>query len=75
MALFVYIIGVVTLYMLYIWRSDRLKGIPGPWGMPILGYISFLGRKMNVTIASLAKTYGPVYQVYIQDTTSLVKTL
>ena len=35
---------------------------PGPWGLPVFGYLPFLGRKMNLTINQLAKKYGDVFQ-------------
>ncbi len=41
------------------------KSLPGPWGLPIVGYIPFLGRKMNKTITALAKRYGDVFQMSI----------
>ena len=46
-------------------RSSRPKQLPGPWGLPIVGYIPFLGRKMNKTITALAKRYGDVFQLSI----------
>ena len=39
------------------------KPLPGPWGLPIVGYIPFLGRKMNKTMAALANRYGDVFQI------------
>ena len=41
------------------------KSLPGPWGLPIIGYIPFLGRKMNKTITALAKRYGDVFQMSV----------
>ena len=40
---------------------------PGPWGLPlpIVGYLPFLGRKMNLAINRLAKRYGNVFQLRI----------
>ncbi|KAI6659251.1 Cytochrome P450 1A1 [Oopsacas minuta] len=36
---------------------------PGPWGLPLVGYLPFLGKKMNLTINNLAKRYGNVFQL------------
>ena len=36
---------------------------PGPWGLPVVGYLPFLGRKMNLTVTKLAKKYGEVFQL------------
>ena len=38
---------------------------PGPWGLPVMGYMPFLGKKMNLTINQLAKKYGDVFQLKI----------
>ena len=38
---------------------------PGPWGLPVVGYMPFLGKKMNLTINQLAKKYGDVFQLKI----------
>ena len=67
-----YTLGVVLLAICVglLWRSvfpsrSSRKQLPGPWGLPIVGYIPFLGRKMNKTITALAKRYGDVFQLPI----------
>ena len=42
--------------------SQRVEP-PGPWGLPIVGYLPFLGRKLDVAINRLAKRYGGVFQM------------
>ena len=46
-------------------RSGQRMEPPGPWGLPIVGYLPFLGRKMNVSINRLAKRYGGVFQMQL----------
>ncbi|CAN7942754.1 unnamed protein product, partial [Ixodes hexagonus] len=36
---------------------------PGPWGLPLLGYLPFLRRKQHVVFRDLAHKYGPVFSV------------
>lgn len=37
---------------------------PGPWGLPVVGYLPFINRqKPNVFFAQLAKKYGDVFQL------------
>ncbi|CAM8901117.1 unnamed protein product [Rhodiola kirilowii] len=38
---------------------------PGPLGLPLLGYLPFLGRDPHVTFANLSKVYGPIFKVQL----------
>ncbi|GFS68054.1 hypothetical protein NPIL_95471, partial [Nephila pilipes] len=37
------------------------KHLPGPTGLPIVGYIPFMTKKPYIKFTELSKTYGPVY--------------
>lgn len=52
-----------VLYAAYRWRADR--GLPpGPWGVPVLGYLPWLDRaEPYKTLTELARRYGPTYGV------------
>ncbi|KAG0437265.1 hypothetical protein HPB47_017524 [Ixodes persulcatus] len=45
--------------------SDSSKLPPGPKGVPMLGYISFLGRSYHLKFAELAYVYGPIVRAHI----------
>ncbi|XP_040070115.1 cytochrome P450 2J4 [Ixodes scapularis] len=36
---------------------------PGPWGLPLVGYLPFLRRKQHVVFRDLAQKYGPIFSV------------
>ncbi|KAL2235933.1 cytochrome P450 76C1-like [Sesamum indicum] len=38
---------------------------PGPRGLPILGYLPFLGNNLLHQFADLAQRYGPIYKLYL----------
>ncbi|KAK4422788.1 cytochrome [Sesamum alatum] len=38
---------------------------PGPRGLPILGYLPFLGNNLLHQFADLAQQYGPIYKLYL----------
>ncbi|CAM8909561.1 unnamed protein product [Rhodiola kirilowii] len=45
---------------------------PGPRGLPLLGYLPFLGRDPHVTFANLSKVYGPIFKVQLGNKLHIV---
>ena len=43
------------------WKGRHFKLPPGPWGMPILGVIPFMGKKRHVTVQQWWDKYGDVF--------------
>ncbi|KAK4422789.1 cytochrome [Sesamum alatum] len=68
-----YVATISALVMYIIWciksslnparRSPPLP--PGPRGLPILGYLPFLGNNLLHQFADLAQRYGPIYKLYL----------
>lgn len=42
-----------------------LPSPPGPAGVPLLGYVPFIGHKAHETFAQLANIYGPIYKILL----------
>ncbi|KAI3754288.1 hypothetical protein L1987_54069 [Smallanthus sonchifolius] len=38
---------------------------PGPYSLPIVGYLPFLGRDLLTKFTSMAHTYGPIFKFYL----------
>ncbi|KAL0446022.1 UNVERIFIED_CONTAM: Labd-13Z-ene-9,15,16-triol synthase, chloroplastic [Sesamum latifolium] len=38
---------------------------PGPWGLPVLGYLPFLHVNLHHQFTELAKKYGPIYKLQL----------
>ena len=38
---------------------------PGPWGLPILGYMPFLGQQVHYTLFDLSRKFGNCFQFSI----------
>lgn len=53
--------------LVFIWQSSkklRPPLPPGPWGLPILGYLPFLNRNASfLSFHQLSRRYGPIYRV------------
>lgn len=45
------------------WSNRKLKLPPGPYGIPLLGYIPFLGRQTHLKLTELGKKYGSVFSM------------
>lgn len=52
----------VTLFLWW-WNNRKSDLPPGPVGIPILGYIPFMGKKPQQTLGRLRKQYGSIYSL------------
>ncbi|KFM70322.1 Cytochrome P450 18a1, partial [Stegodyphus mimosarum] len=60
------IIVLTALVSLFFSRKERKRNhLPGPTGLPLIGYLPFMTEKPYVKLQELAKIYGPVYRVQI----------
>ncbi|CAN8015322.1 unnamed protein product, partial [Ixodes persulcatus] len=60
----VQLLAITAVIFWYIYQSqDNSKLPPGPKGVPLLGYIPFLGKNHHLKFAELAKVYGPIVRI------------
>lgn len=45
---------------------------PGPRGLPVVGYLPFIGTDLHITFAKLANQYGPIYKLWLGNTLCVV---
>ncbi|KAG0433009.1 hypothetical protein HPB47_020311, partial [Ixodes persulcatus] len=58
------LLAITAVIFWYIYQSqDNSKLPPGPKGVPLLGYIPFLGRNHHLKFVELAKVYGPIVRI------------
>nr|XP_039250595.1 cytochrome P450 2F2-like isoform X3 [Styela clava] len=62
---------VLSLYYLRVFMKDRHLP-PGPAGLPIVGYLPFLGRNPAITYLKLSEKYGPVFSIRIGGNTMII---
>ncbi|GBM39912.1 Cytochrome P450 18a1 [Araneus ventricosus] len=78
----VWIAVVVTVFIGIIgslFKRSRRHFLPGPWGLPVVGYIPFLSKDVHLHFINLAKKYGDVFSlrlgsalvVVLNDTASI----
>jgi hypothetical protein len=53
-------------------KTNGLKNLPGPIGLPFVGSLPFIGRKPYETFTKLQKQYGDIYQLKIGQRTVVV---
>ncbi|GFU01048.1 cytochrome P450 2F2 [Trichonephila clavipes] len=47
------------------WLTILRKGPPGPVGLPIVGYLPFLGKEPHKTLRKMKEKYGDIIGVYL----------
>ncbi|KAI3706343.1 hypothetical protein L6452_24003 [Arctium lappa] len=61
----------ISLLILWSWYSSKLLSKsspslpPGPYHLPILGYLPFLGRNLHTQFTDMAQTYGPIFKIRV----------
>ena len=58
--------------LFYIWRKTTSRLPPGPFGLPVLGYLPFLGKELHSDFATLAKRFGPIYTLQLGRRTCII---
>ncbi|XP_004298684.1 PREDICTED: flavonoid 3',5'-hydroxylase-like [Fragaria vesca subsp. vesca] len=57
------------LWYYWIWKKPSRNPTPplppGPRGLPLLGYLPFLGADLHVEFTDMAKVYGPIYKLQL----------
>ncbi|XP_071733778.1 cytochrome P450 71AU50-like [Rutidosis leptorrhynchoides] len=50
-------------WMFYYTKKSKIPLPPGPYGLPIVGYLPFFGSNVHEIFTSLAHKYGPIYSL------------
>ncbi len=59
----------ITLILVKFWQCDlsdrqaHRRQPPGPWGLPILGHLPFLGKNSPETLHAMSEKYGSVFAI------------
>ncbi|KAH9609061.1 hypothetical protein KSS87_021821 [Heliosperma pusillum] len=63
-------------FILFDKKQTRRKypSLPGPRGLPLIGYLPFLGSDLRWTFKDLAIIYGPIFKVRLGTTNCIVIT-
>lgn len=60
-----WVIGSISVFLLYLtyWYQRPNKFPPGPRGLPLVGYLPFLSKRIECDFYKLSKKFGPVMSV------------
>lgn len=62
--IFVYFFTFVLGYWIFKKIREFQNLPPGPWGVPLLGYLPFINANLpHLTMTELSKKYGPIYSI------------
>lgn len=63
-AILLLLVTTLTFFLLLRRSAKKLKNLPpGPRGMPLLGYLPFMGADLHTQFAKLAGVYGPIFKI------------
>ncbi|XP_033126620.1 cytochrome P450 2U1-like [Anneissia japonica] len=58
--------GFTTLLILVYFTKDLRRNLPpGPWGLPVVGILPFVGNQPQKSFMKLAEKYGSVFSAYL----------
>ena len=61
-ALVLVTVSLIAFLLLSPWLDHRRRRLPpGPWGLPLLGYLPFLARNHTDSVMRLIKRYGKIF--------------
>lgn len=56
----------IVLISFITWKLFSQRNIPpGPWGLPLVGYIPYMGEKPELTLTKLGKKYGNIFSLQL----------
>lgn len=68
--------SVLILVIILQWIMRQLNEIkqlpPGPWGLPILGYLTFIGNERHTQYMQMAKKYGALFSTKLGNQLTIV---
>uniref|UniRef100_A0A2N9FFP6 Cytochrome P450 n=1 Tax=Fagus sylvatica TaxID=28930 RepID=A0A2N9FFP6_FAGSY len=64
------LVSIVAVLIWFLWAARKSRKLmpplpPGPRGLPVVGYLPFLGTELHRKFEELAGVYGPIYKVWL----------
>ncbi|GMI64032.1 cytochrome P450, family 706, subfamily A, polypeptide 6 [Hibiscus trionum] len=73
-----FLIAILGILLCYVWTIRKSRKAmaplpPGPRGLPIVGYLPFLGfDNLHMVFTKLAAAYGPIYKLWLGNKLTIV---
>ncbi|KAI3691678.1 hypothetical protein L6452_31480 [Arctium lappa] len=59
----IFIISIPTLVLVFYTRNSKPPLPPGPYGLPLVGYLPFLNPQLHQTFTKMSHKYGPIFSL------------
>ncbi|KAK1430563.1 hypothetical protein QVD17_13389 [Tagetes erecta] len=60
----IFVLAFVFLWYKFMFTKDSITSLPpGPYGLPLVGYLPFLGSDLHEKFTNMAHKYGPIFSL------------
>ncbi|RWS20733.1 cytochrome P450 2J6-like protein, partial [Leptotrombidium deliense] len=66
------LVTLITLVIYNLVNQRKRKTIPGPFCLPVVGYLPFIKDELHISLTKLAEKYGPIFRIKLGSIEAIV---